>query len=83
MPNLCPNTIHVDALDFSECHSEEVIKVSFDAQCTYYIDINLQNTRGRRANRPGNLKSRPGKKNYESDFLWKNIKNRPCDCIRP
>ena len=23
--NLCPNMIHVDALDFSECHSEEVI----------------------------------------------------------
>ena len=25
LPNLCPNIIHVDALDFSECHSEEVI----------------------------------------------------------
>ena len=25
LPNLCPNMIHVDALDFSECHSEEVI----------------------------------------------------------
>ena len=25
LPNLCPNMIHVDALDFSEWHSEEVI----------------------------------------------------------
>ena len=25
LPYLCPNMIHVDALDFSECHSEEVI----------------------------------------------------------
>ena len=25
MPNLCPNMIHVDALDFSECRSEEVM----------------------------------------------------------
>ena len=24
LPNLCQNMIHVDALDFSECHSEEV-----------------------------------------------------------
>ena len=25
LPNLCPNMIHVDALDFSEWHPEEVI----------------------------------------------------------
>ena len=25
LPNLCPNIIHVDAVDFSECHSKEVI----------------------------------------------------------
>ena len=25
LPNLCPNMIHVDALDFSEWHSEEVM----------------------------------------------------------
>ena len=25
LPNLCPNMIHVDALDFNECHSEEVM----------------------------------------------------------
>ena len=25
LANLCPNMIHFDALDFSECHSEEVI----------------------------------------------------------
>ena len=30
LPNLCPNMNHFDAVDFSECHSEEV---SFDAQC--------------------------------------------------
>ena len=24
LPNLCPDMIHVDALDFSERHSEEV-----------------------------------------------------------
>ena len=33
LPNLCPNMIHIHALDFSECHSEEV---SFDAQCSCY-----------------------------------------------
>ena len=33
LPNLCPNMNHFDAVDFSECHSEEV-KVSFDAQCS-------------------------------------------------
>ena len=37
LPNLCPNMIHVDALDFSECHSEEVIQVSFDAQSTFVV----------------------------------------------
>ena len=25
LPNLCPNMNHFDAVDFSECHSEEVI----------------------------------------------------------
>ena len=25
IPNLCPNMNHFDAVDFSECHSEEVI----------------------------------------------------------
>ena len=25
LPYLCPNVIHVDVADFSECHSEEVI----------------------------------------------------------
>ena len=34
LPNLCPNMIHVDALDFSEWHSKEVIS-SFDAQCIF------------------------------------------------
>ena len=28
---MCPNINHFDAVDFSECHSEEVIS-SFDAQ---------------------------------------------------
>ena len=32
LPNLCPNMNHFDEVDFSECHSEEVIS-SFDAQC--------------------------------------------------
>ena len=26
LPTLCPNMNHFDAVDFSECHSEEVIK---------------------------------------------------------
>ena len=25
LPNLCPNMNHFDAVDFSECHSEEVM----------------------------------------------------------
>ena len=34
---MCPNMIHFDALDFSECRSEEVISFffsSFDTQCS-------------------------------------------------
>ena len=34
LPNLCPNMIHVDALDFSEWHPEEVI--SFFWRSVYY-----------------------------------------------
>ena len=30
---MCPNMNHFDAVDFSECHSEEVISF-FDAQFT-------------------------------------------------
>ena len=37
LPNLCPNMNHFDAVDFSECHSEEAI-VSFDAQCTCMVE---------------------------------------------
>ena len=25
LPNMCPNMNHFDAVDFSECHSEEVM----------------------------------------------------------
>ena len=35
LPNLCPNMIHVDALDFSECHSEEVTGF-FSTLIVYY-----------------------------------------------
>ena len=35
LPNLCPNMIHVDALDFSEWHSEEVI--SFFWRSVYFV----------------------------------------------
>ena len=38
--------INFDAVDFSECCSEEVIQVSFDAQCTSLIKIqpNMNNS---------------------------------------
>ena len=36
LPNLCPNMIHVDALDLSECHSEEVISFFW---CSVYVSI--------------------------------------------
>ena len=35
LPNLCPNMNHFDAVDFSECHSEEVI--SFFWRSVYYV----------------------------------------------
>ena len=34
LPNLCPNMNHFDAVDFSECHSEEVI--SFFWRSVYF-----------------------------------------------
>ena len=34
LPNLCPNMIHVDALDISEWHSEEVISFFW---CSVYV----------------------------------------------
>ena len=34
--NLCPTMIHVGALDFRECRTEEVIRF-FDAQCIWSI----------------------------------------------
>ena len=37
LPNLCPNMIHVDALDFSECHSEEVVSFFW---CSVYDTCN-------------------------------------------
>ena len=35
--NLCPNVIHVDALDFSECRSEEVIRLFW--RSVYFIRV--------------------------------------------
>ena len=33
LPNLCPNMNHFDAVDFSECHSEEVISFFWRSVC--------------------------------------------------
>ena len=41
LPNLCPNMIHVDALDFSEWYSEEVI--SFFWRSLYFATKNNNN----------------------------------------
>ena len=38
LPYLCLNMNHFDAVDFSECHSEEVM-FSFDAQYTSKLTI--------------------------------------------
>ena len=36
LPNLCPNMNHFDAMDFSECHSEEVISFFW---CSVYKSL--------------------------------------------
>ena len=38
LPNLCPTLNNFDAVDFSECHSEEVISY-LDAQCSYFAVV--------------------------------------------
>ena len=37
LPNLCPNMNNFDAVDFSECHSEEVI--SFFGRSVYNVQV--------------------------------------------
>ena len=41
LPNLCPNMNHFDAVDFSECHSEEVIKflLTLSVHETYLLHL--------------------------------------------
>ena len=39
LPNLCPNMNHFDAVDFSECHSEEVISFFW---CSVYMYMYVQ-----------------------------------------
>ena len=35
LPNLCPDMNHFDAVDFSECHSEEVMFLLTLSVCMY------------------------------------------------
>ena len=58
LPNLCPNVIHVDALDFSEWHSKEVISFFWRS---VYISINLINL---------SIHKHPSKKVTQHDFNW-------------
>ena len=40
LPNMCPNMNHFDAVDFSECHSEEVISFFWRSVykcCAHYL----------------------------------------------
>ena len=45
LPNMCPNMNHFDAVDFSECHSEEVI--SFFWRSVYSHKVTLASPRTR------------------------------------
>ena len=38
----CVQMINFDAVDFSECHSKQVISFFFDAQCTFNVKNNIQ-----------------------------------------
>ena len=40
LPNLCPNMNHFDAVDFSECHSEEVVSFFWRS---VYIFTSIEN----------------------------------------
>ena len=37
LPNLCPNMNHFDAVDFSECHSEEDLVMFLLTLSVYFV----------------------------------------------
>ena len=66
-PNLCPNMNHFDAVDFSECHSEEVI--SFFWRSVYDLQqvLKYENDHGIIWKRISIL---PSKINYHKACMW-------------